>query len=72
MTIIEKLYDYNTELDNDTRAEIAAHVETLLQELDAAANTMRGMAFDLSIHKDARTALIDRANQIDSKTIKQT
>ncbi|MEG1695833.1 MAG: hypothetical protein RRZ32_00290 [Acinetobacter sp.] len=39
--------------------------EELLEQLESAANFMRGMQFDLRIPGDARQALIERAQALD-------
>lgn len=39
--------------------------EELLQELEAAANFMRGMQFDPRIPTDTKQALLERASTID-------
>lgn len=64
--IVDKLYDYNTELTNDDRAEIADYIESLLTGIEGCQNMMMGIKFDININinSDFKEALQDRIDEL--------
>lgn len=63
------LYDYNTELSNDDRAEIAEYIESLLVGIEGCQNMMRGMMFDININADIKAAYQSKIEELESLLI---
>lgn len=51
--------------EENSKGKSIVSSEEILEQLEAAANFMRGMQFDLRIPNDARQALLERAQEID-------
>lgn len=62
--VIDKLYDYNTELTNDNRAEIADYIESLLIGIEGCQNMMMGIKFDISVNSDVKEALQSKIDEL--------
>lgn len=45
-------------------------IETLLGELESAANFMRGMTFDRRLHPEIKKAVLEKCDELDAYTEK--
>lgn len=64
MTLTDKLYDYNSELEAEDRCEIAESIEELLVTMEGVRNIMLGMCCDVLIPPDQSTTLKFKAVEI--------